>query len=210
MADPRVCAVGEIGLDYHYDLSPRDVQRRVFSQQIDLACEAGLPVVLHVRDAHEEALGILVDRGFPEAGVLLHCCSLDEGQIAPWVEAGCRIGYGGALTFKNAEDARIAAARVPIDLLLTETDAPYMTPEPMRGVMCTPSHTVFTADLLAQLRCGEDEDGRQSVLDALYANALSLLDREPSSWQVERFGEQAPSGERSPAERTADVRDIAR
>ena len=189
LADPRVCAVGEIGLDYHYDLSPRDQQREVFRRQIRLAQEAGLPVALHVREAHDEAFRILQEEGFPQAGVLLHCFDLDWETLEPWVGEGCYVALGGALTFKRNSFTREAIARAPRELLLTETDSPYMTPEPMRGMMCEPSHTVFTAACMAEVRgCAEGEQ-RADLLDALRANARALLDRPATAWQLRQAGE---------------------
>ena len=175
--DARVCAIGEIGLDYHYDLSARDAQRSAFREQVRLAQDLGLPAALHVREAHDEAFAILSETGFPPAGTLLHCCSLDADEIAPWIGAGCFIAYGGALTFKKLESARKAAVSVPLNRLLTETDSPFMTPEPMRGVGCTPAHVVFTAAALAQMKAQHDGISPDEVLSALYENALGLLDR---------------------------------
>ena len=120
LKDPRVAALGEIGLDYHYHFSPRDDQREAFRRQLRLAKEAGLPVALHLREAHDEALAIMREEGFPEAGTLLHCFNLDWATLEPWVEEGCYVAFGGALTFKNADDTREAAARVPVNRLLTE------------------------------------------------------------------------------------------
>ena len=134
-------------------ISPRDDQREAFRRQLRLAKEAGLPVALHLREAHDEALAIMREEGFPEAGTLLHCFNLDWATLEPWVEEGCYVAFGGALTFKNADDTREAAARVPADRLLTETDAPYMTPEPRRGMTCLPDHVLFTAERLAEA-CG--------------------------------------------------------
>ena len=88
-------AVGEIGLDYHYDLSPRETQREVFRAQIRLAKEAGLPIALHMREAHDDGFAILEEEGFPEAGTLLHCFNLDAAELFRWVEAGCYIAFGG-------------------------------------------------------------------------------------------------------------------
>ena len=180
LGDPRVVALGEIGLDYHYDLSPREVQRSVFRRQIAIAKEMGLPVALHLRggddpvadDAHAEAFGILQEEGFPEAGTLLHCCALPPEEIAPWIEAGCYIAYGGALTFKNADAARVGARLVPEDRLLLETDSPYMTPEPMRGAACTPAHVVFTAARLADVRGVAPGSQRKGFLQQVYDNTL--------------------------------------
>ncbi|WP_302963098.1 TatD family hydrolase [uncultured Adlercreutzia sp.] len=190
--DRRVSAVGEIGLDYHYDLSPREVQREVFRAQIRLAKEAGLPVCLHLREAHDDGFAILSEEGFPEAGTLLHCFNLDAAEVARWVEAGCFIAFGGPVTFKRADEVREAAAIVPADRLLTETDSPYMTPEPLRGTHCGPAHTVFTAAKLCEVRGADTPKARAALLAQLYANALALLDRAPTAWQRE---EAARGGE---------------
>lgn len=187
LADPRVSAVGEIGLDYHYDLSPRSDQREAFRRQIRVAKEAGLPVALHVREAHDEAFAILQEEGFPEAGTLLHCFNLDWEVLEPWVEAGCYVAFGGPLTFKKADEVRDAAARVPLNRLLTETDAPYMTPEPMRGMRCGPEHVIFTAERLAEVRGFERGHAREEFLRELMANARGLLDRKPTEWQTKAW-----------------------
>ena len=182
LADPRVVALGEIGLDFYYDLSPRDVQERVFRRQIAIAKELGLPVVLHLRggkdpktdNAHRQAFGILQEVGFPERGTLLHCCSLPPDELVPWVEADCYVAYGGALTFKSSDAAREGACIVPEDRLLVETDSPYMTPEPMRGVGCTPAHVIFTAAALAEVRGIAPGEARQAFLEQLHANTLQF------------------------------------
>ena len=173
--DPRVCAIGEIGLDYHYDFSPREDQQRVFRAQLRVAHQLGLPVVLHLREAHDEALAIMCEEGFPQAGVLLHCFNLDEVVLAPWVEAGCYIAFGGPLTFKSTDEVRAAARCVPLDRLLTETDSPYMTPEPMRGMACEPAHTIFTAAQLANVRDCAPGQARKEFLAQLFHNANMLL-----------------------------------
>lgn len=184
LTDPRVAAVGEIGLDYHYDFSSRDDQRMAFRRQIRLAKECELPVILHVRQAHDEAYHILADEGFPEAGTLLHCYNLDWPTLGPWLEAGCFVAYGGPVTFKKSDDTREAAARTPLDRLLTETDAPYMTPEPMRGVTCGPEHVIFTAARLAEVRGCAGGEERAAFLRVMMDNARGLLDRKPTAWQL--------------------------
>ncbi|MCI8469090.1 MAG: TatD family hydrolase [Eggerthellaceae bacterium] len=185
LRDPRVSAVGEIGLDYHYDLSPRDAQLEAFRRQVRVAKEAGLPVILHLREAHDDAYALLREEGFPEAGTLVHCFNLDAAELARWVDADCYIAFGGALTFKKADEVREAARLVPADRLLLETDAPYMTPEPLRGTACGPEHVVFTAARLADVRgaAGEDDPARWELLAQTYRNALALLDRAPTPWQ---------------------------
>lgn len=183
LADRRVSALGEIGLDYHYDLSPREAQQEVFRAQIRLAKETGLPICLHMREAHDDGFAILQEEGFPEAGTLLHCYNLDEAELRRWVDAGCFIAFGGPLTFKKADEVREAAKMVPLDRLLTETDAPYMTPEPLRGIACEPAHTIWTTDLMAAVRGVETPEERTAFFEQLYANAVGLLDREPTEWQ---------------------------
>ncbi|MEG0027102.1 MAG: TatD family hydrolase [Raoultibacter sp.] len=181
--DPRVCAIGEVGLDYHYDFSPREVQRAVFRRQIKLAHETGLPLILHLREAHEEALAIMEQEGFPEKGVLLHCFNLDARALKPWVDAGCFIAIGGPVTFKKSDYVREAVSLVARNRLLTETDSPYMTPEPLRGMECGPEHTIFTAAALSDAYGCSDEHARTAFLQDIYQGALDLLDREPTVWQ---------------------------
>ena len=185
LRDPRVAALGEIGLDYHYDLSPRDVQRRVFRRQIEIAQELELPIALHLRggedpqadDAHAEAFAILREMGALGPRTLLHCCALPPDEIAPWVEADCYIAFGGALTFKSADAAREGARLVPVERLMLETDSPYMTPEPMRGAACTPAHVVFTAACLAEVRGVAPGAQRKVFLEQLNANTLAFYGR---------------------------------
>ena len=182
LADSRTSALGEVGLDYHYDLSPRDVQRDVFRRQIRIAKEAGLPLALHLRggddpvndNAHREAFGILAEEDALGPETLLHCCALPPDELTPWIEADCHIAYGGALTFKSADTAREGAKLVPEDRLLLETDAPYMTPEPMRGAACTPAHVVFTAAVLADVRGVAPGEERRRFLECVHANTLAF------------------------------------
>ncbi|WP_172137149.1 TatD family hydrolase [Adlercreutzia sp. ZJ473] len=181
---PDVVALGEIGLDYHYDFSPAADQKRAFRAQLRLAKEAGLPVVLHVREALADAWEIVQDEGLPEEGVLLHCFTDTWEALEPWVEAGCSVSFGGAITFGGADAIRDAAARVPVGQLLLETDAPYMAPKPLRGQKCEPAQMVFTAERLCEVRGADDEDARRELLLATQRNALALLDRKPTAWQA--------------------------
>ena len=128
--------------------SPRDVQREVFRRQVALAHEVGLPLVLHMREAHDDGFAILQEEGFPQAGVLLHCFNLDSGEVRRWVEAGCYIAFGGPLTFKGADDVRKAAGEVPWNRLLTRRLMPLIWPlSPCAGlpaVRPTPSSAAET------------------------------------------------------------------
>lgn len=163
--DTRVVGIGEVGLDYHYDNSPRDAQRAVFRRQIQLAHEHTTTITLHMREAHAEGLQILKEEGVPPAGVLLHCFNLDYAELEPFLELGAMVAYGGPLTFKKADEVREAAARTPLDRLVTETDCPFMAPVPVRGSVCEPASVVFTAALLAEIK------GSEETLAQCYANA---------------------------------------
>lgn len=173
---PITSAIGEIGLDYHYDHSPREAQQRVFRQQIRLAHDLGLPVSLHLREAHEEGLRILQQEGLPEAGALLHCFNLDYATLEPFLELGCQVAFGGPLTFKRSDDVRAAAARTPRERIMTETDAPFMAPHPLRGTTCGPEHVIFTAAKLAEV-FALDEDDSLGLYQQLFRNATDFFSR---------------------------------
>lgn len=188
LRDPRVSALGEVGLDYHYDLSPRETQREVFRRQIRLAKKAGLPLVLHLREAHDEGFEILSEEGFPEAGVLLHCFNLDPEEAKRWIEAGCYLAFGGPVTFKKADEVRESAGLVPLDRLLSETDSPYMSPEPLRGTSCEPGLVLFNVAKLAEVRgCAPGSDAEVEFVEQLYRNSQAFFDRGLTPWQLEAF-----------------------
>ena len=150
--DKKVIAIGEIGLDYYYDLSPRDVQRRVFREQLELAHALSLPVALHVRDAYGDCLDILKSsRHLLAHGVLLHCYSGSAEMVREFSALDCYYAFGGAITFKNARHNLEALAAVPRDRLLLETDSPYMTPVPYRGKTNFPKYVGLVADKMAQV-----------------------------------------------------------
>jgi len=149
-AHPKVLAVGEIGLDYHYDFSPRDVQRAVFEQQLALAAEFGKPIVIHTREAWDETLAIL--RAHWQGGGIMHCFTGDEGQARQALDLGFHLGFGGVLTFPKAEAVRRAARIAPDDRILVETDCPYLAPVPHRGKRNEPAFVVETARRLAEVR----------------------------------------------------------
>ena len=149
-ADDRVVAIGEIGLDYHYEDVPREIQREAFIRQMELARELGLPAIVHDREAHGDALDIV--RRFPEVRGVFHCYSGSLEMARELMRLGWYVGFTGVLTFKNARKALEVAENVPLHRLLLETDCPYMAPEPYRGRRCDSTMMVRTAERLAQLR----------------------------------------------------------
>ena len=149
-AHPKVVAIGEIGLDYHYDFSPRDVQRAVFSRQLAIAAEAALPIIIHTREAWDDTFEIL-RREWRGEGIL-HCFTGDAVQARQALDAGFHLAFGGVLTFPKAEPVREAARITPADRLLIETDCPYLAPVPHRGKRNEPAFVLETARRLAQVR----------------------------------------------------------
>ena len=154
----RVIAWGEIGLDYHYDHSPRDVQREVFRRQLRLARERNLPVVIHSREADDDTITILREEltGYRRGGVL-HCFGGSLAMAHDAIELGFFISFAGNLTFKKADDLRDVARQLPLDRLLIETDCPYLTPVPFRGRRNEPARVIETARCLAEIRGKEVE-----------------------------------------------------
>lgn len=148
---PKVIAVGEIGLDYHYDFSPRDVQRNVFIEQLRLAEGAGQPIVIHTREAWDDTLSILREHA-SQAGGIMHCFTGGPKEAEQALELNFHLSFGGVLTFPKAESVRNAAAVVPEDRLLIETDAPYLAPVPHRGKRNEPAYVLETVRKLAQIR----------------------------------------------------------
>jgi TatD DNase family protein len=149
-AHPKVVAIGEIGLDYHYDLSPRDVQRRVFARQLELAAQAGKPVSIHTREAWNDTMDVLRAHG-TTAGIL-HCFTGDVAQAEEALALGFHLAFGGVLTFPKAESVREAARIAPVDRLLIETDCPYLAPVPHRGKRNEPAFLPGIARRLAEVR----------------------------------------------------------
>ena len=147
--NPKVKAIGEIGLDYHYEDIPRDIQKAAFRAQMALAAELDLPVIVHERDAHEDGMKIVEE--FPTVKGVFHCYS-GSGEMAKWLIArGWYIGFTGVLTFKNARKAIEVAASIPLDRIVLETDCPYMAPEPFRG-RNDPGKLYRMAERLAEIR----------------------------------------------------------
>lgn len=148
--NPKVKAIGEIGLDYHYEDVPRNIQQEAFLAQMELAREAKLPVIVHERDAHAD--GMTVVRHFPEVTGVFHCYSGSLEMARELVERGWYIGFTGVLTFKNARRALEVAAGLPLDRIVLETDCPYMSPEPFRGKRNDPGRLCRMAEALSALR----------------------------------------------------------
>jgi TatD DNase family protein len=147
--NPRIVAIGEIGLDYHYDFSPRDVQRAVFARQLDIAAAHGKPVIIHTREAWEDTMALLEKH---EVKGIMHCFTGTTEQAARALELGLDISFGGVVTFPKAVEVHEAARQVPLDRLLIETDAPYLAPVPKRGKRNEPAFIAHTAERLAALR----------------------------------------------------------
>lgn len=147
----RVVAVGEIGLDYYYDLSPREIQQQAFIRQLDVARQTGMPVIIHDRDAHGDILSIMKREAKGLTGVF-HCFSGSMEMMREVLSLGFYVAFGGSVTFKNAAKLPAIAAAVPLDRLLLETDCPYLTPEPNRGRRNEPGYVRLVAEYIAGLR----------------------------------------------------------
>lgn len=169
LQNEKMLAVGEIGLDYHYDFSPRDVQKRVLDEQLSLAQELDLPVILHDREAHGDMLDILRAHKSGLKGIM-HCFSGSKETARECLDLGLYMAFGGALTFKNAVRPIESAQYIPQERLLIETDCPYMTPVPFRGKRNDPSFIKITLEKLASVR-GEDIE---ELANALYQNSLAV------------------------------------
>jgi TatD DNase family protein len=155
---PKVVAVGEMGLDYYRDLSPRPVQRKVFAEQMALAKKLQKPIIIHDRDAHGDLMDILRKEKIGPVGGVMHCYSGSWEMAKECLSMGFYISIAGPVTFSNAARLKDVAARVPQDRLLIETDAPYLTPAPYRGKRNEPAHILYTAEEIARLRGIEKED----------------------------------------------------
>ena len=173
-AHPKSVGIGEAGLDYHYDRSPRGVQERVFRVNIAAARETGLPLVIHAREADEDMIRILKDEtGQGAFKAILHCFTSGEALARAGIELGFYVSFSGVLTFKKSDELRRIARLVPFERLLVETDAPYLAPEPYRGKRNEPSYVVETAKVLAAIRDMTPE----RMAELTTANFLRLFDK---------------------------------
>ncbi len=151
-SDPRLKAWGEIGLDYYYDLSPRDMQVRVFQEQLQAAKELDVPVVIHSRDAEEQTVAILLDLGYADRPLLWHCFGKGPDLAKELLSHGWLLSFPGTITFPKSTDVRESVALAPLERMLLETDCPYLTPAPYRGRRNEPAYLGFTAQVAAQCK----------------------------------------------------------
>lgn len=169
----KAAAVGEIGLDFHYNFSPKDIQAEVFRQQLHLADELGLPVTVHSRAAEDRVMDVLCEVGVPASGAVLHSFTGTTGQARRAVEMGLYIGVTGMVTFKKSEELREALKVVPVERILLETDSPYLAPQPHRGKRNEPSFLPLIAQAAARM-FGMDS---QAFLAQVNANTLKVFSR---------------------------------
>ena len=161
--NPKVKAIGEIGLDYHYEDIPRDLQKKAFIAQMELAKELDMPVIVHERDAHEDGMDII--RKFPTVKGVFHCYSGSAEMARQLTDMGWYIGFTGVLTFKNARKAVETAQSIPLETIVIETDCPYMAPEPFRGKRNDPSLVYRVAEKLAEIRGISVEEAQKATFE---------------------------------------------
>lgn len=172
---PKVVAYGEIGLDYHYDHSPRDVQRQRFREQIREARALQLPIVVHTREAQEDTLSILREEQAQEIGGVFHCFSGDAWLAKDALELGFYLSFSGVITFKNAAMLREIIQTVPLDRIMVETDCPYLTPMPYRGKRNEPAYVTHVARTIADLIGNGKPDAFNTVARATVENTKHLF-----------------------------------
>jgi TatD DNase family protein len=149
---PKVVALGEMGLDYHWDKSPKDIQKDIFRRQIRLAKELQLPIIIHNRDATEDVVNILKEENASEVGGIMHCFTGSLEVAKQCMDMNFYISFGGPVTFKNAKKPKEVAVEIPLERLLIETDCPYLTPHPFRGKRNEPSYVKYVAEQIAELK----------------------------------------------------------
>lgn len=171
MNHPKVMALGEIGLDYHWDKSPKDIQQRVFRQQIAIAKRTNMPIVIHNREATADVIDILEEEHAEEVGGVFHSYSMSVELLERCLRLNFYISLGGPVTFKNAKVPKAVAQQVPLDRLLVETDCPYLTPTPFRGKRNEPAYVTYVAEEIASLR----DMSYDAIAKATTANAKRLF-----------------------------------
>lgn len=175
LSAPKVVGIGEIGLDYYRDLSPRDDQLRVFRAQMDLAREMGLPVQIHSRDAHRDTLEIVQEYSSRIRAIVMHCYSGSAEMARELVRLGCHISLAGPVTYRNARKQVEVALQIPLDRLLVETDSPYLPPSPYRGQRNEPAYVVEVVRKIAEIRNTSFEE----VAAATSTNAAEIFGISP-------------------------------
>lgn len=171
LENPKVKAIGEIGLDYHFDDDPpRDVQKKWFIRQLELAQELGMPIIIHSRDAASDTMEILKDMDGGRNGGVIHCYSYSREQAREYIKMGFHIGVGGVVTFKNSRRLQEVVEDIPLEKIVLETDSPYMAPVPFRGTRNSALNIPYIAEKIAEIK-GVPV---QKVYDQTYANALKM------------------------------------
>jgi TatD DNase family protein len=171
--DPKVVGIGETGLDYHYNHSPPADQQRVFATHIEAACDTGLPLIIHTREADDDTIRILRDIGGGKARGVMHCFSGGPKLAEESLALDFYISFSGIITFKKADEIREALKIVPMDRILVETDSPYLAPVPHRGKRCEPAFVTHTAEMVAQIK----NISRQEVEEKTTANFFRLFNK---------------------------------
>ncbi len=171
LQSPKVVALGEIGLDYHQTTSPREVQKRVFKRQIDIAKQLHLPISIHNRDAFEDTYAILKEMDVLDIRGVMHSFNGDVEWLKKFLDLGMLVSYSGVASFKKTHEVHDAVRNTPFDEMLVETDAPYLAPEPMRGKQNEPAYTLYTVEAIARI-CDVNPD---VIADHTYHNALRLF-----------------------------------
>lgn len=163
----KVVAIGEIGLDFHYDNSPREKQKQAFRAQLRLAKSLDLPVVIHTRDADEETLEILKEENADKIGGIMHCFASDKKMAKEILDLGFYIAFGGLITFENLANLREVVKEVPMNKILVETDAPYLTPDPYRGKRNEPLYVKYVVEKIAEVKgLSEEEVAKKTTENA--------------------------------------------
>ena len=171
LEDPKMVAVGEIGLDYHWNVEPKDVQMEAFARQIELAKEAGKPIMVHSREAANDTMQVIKDTRAYDAGGIIHCYAYSPEMAREYVKMGFYLGVGGTVTFKNARKIKEVVAEIPLESLVLETDCPYLAPEPNRGKRNSSLNLPYVAAKIAEIKgCRKEE-----VEEITYNNAKKLL-----------------------------------
>ncbi|MBQ1290355.1 MAG: TatD family hydrolase, partial [Lachnospiraceae bacterium] len=180
--DPGVVAVGEVGLDYHYDEPEKAVQHHWFRRQIQLAREEDMPLIIHSRDAAEDTFRILKEEGAEKTGGVIHCYSYSAEMALEYVKLGWYIGIGGVVTYKNGRKLKEVAAAVPLESIVLETDCPYLSPTPLRGTRNSSLNLPYVVQEIAGIR----GISAQEVEDVTYRNAMCLYRLKDISEQKHR------------------------